>query len=519
MDEGARTGLGGRRVRGSRRDPAAWLVPAVVAVLAFAAFLPALPGEFLNWDDDRNFVENLHYRGLGPAQLGWMLTTTHMGHWIPLTWLTLGLDHTLWGMDPRGYHLTSLLLHAGAALALYALALRLLRLALAPPPCAARLGAAAAALLFAVHPLRVESVAWITERRDVLSGLFYILTLIAYLKAVDAGPRRPGWYWTSVALFAGAVLSKSITMTLPVILVILDVYPLRRLGGARGWRVRAVWEEKLPFVALSAAAAAVALTAVASLGNLHSLTALGLPVRLVLAIYGVAFYLFKTLLPVGLSPLYPMAVDVSWWHFAAAIGGSALALAARRRCPALTAAWLAYLITLGPVSGIFQNGPQVAADRYSYLAGLGWAVLAGAAVVRGRAASLVRAAAGLAILALAALTWQQAAVWRDSVALWQHAAAVHPESRAAQANLARAHEARGDLARAIEAYEEVLRLSTARSPWLVKLGALHEAEGDPERALARFLEALRLEPGLANACEGTRRLAPGRPAPVHDGCA
>src|SRR6202162_5317927 len=187
-----------------------------------------------------------------------MFTPCHAGHSIPLTWPSLGLDYLLWGLAPAGYHLTSLLLHAATALAFYFLALHLFRLALPPAttPAALRWGAALAALLFAVHPLRVESVASATERRDVLSGLFYVLALLCYVKAATASPDaatarlHPRGYGLSLACFAVGLLSKSIVVTLPVTLLVLDVYPLRRLGGPAGWRAPRPWLPEVPFFAL-----------------------------------------------------------------------------------------------------------------------------------------------------------------------------------------------------------------------------------------------------------------------------
>src|SRR5712692_2885137 len=216
-----------------------WLAPVLIALVTFAAFLPTLHNQFVNWDDAKNFLDNPHYRGLGWTHLRWMWTTFHMGHYIPLTWMTFGVDYLLWGLKPFGYHLTSLLLHAANAAVFYFAALRLLKLALPGPAernqAGLALSAGVAALLFALHPLRVESVAWATERRDVLSGLFYLLTLLAYLRACERGERGRGWHWVAVGLFACALLSKSMAVSLPVGLLILDLYPLRRLGGAMGW--------------------------------------------------------------------------------------------------------------------------------------------------------------------------------------------------------------------------------------------------------------------------------------------
>src|SRR3989442_1855571 len=210
-----------------------WLVRLIMAVVTFAAFLPVLHNQFVNWDDDKNFLDNPYYRGLGWSQLRWMWTT-HMGHYIPLTWMTFGLDYLLWGMNPRGYHLTNLLLHAANAVVFFFVARRILTRALPSPSergHALTVSAGVAALLFALHPLRAESVAWATERRDVLLGLFYLLTILAYLRACERGDQGRGWYWGGVGLFAFALLSQSTAARLHAALSLLDVYSLPRLWG------------------------------------------------------------------------------------------------------------------------------------------------------------------------------------------------------------------------------------------------------------------------------------------------
>src|SRR5438132_2794902 len=250
----------------SAQECVQWLVPLLVAFSTLAAFLPTLHNQFVAWDDGKNFLDNRHYRGLAWTHLRWMWTT-HGGHYIPLTWMTFGLDYLLWGMNPFGYHLTSLLLHAANAVVFFFVARRILTLALPGPSergHALAVSAGVAALVFAIHPLRVESVAWVTERRDVLSGLFYLSTILMYLRACEREERGRGWYWLSVAVFVCALLSKSMVVNLPVVLLILDVYPLRRLGGSIGWwsaPARRVYVEKIPFVLLAAAASVVALMA------------------------------------------------------------------------------------------------------------------------------------------------------------------------------------------------------------------------------------------------------------------
>src|SRR5438309_2028693 len=263
-----------------------WLVPLLIAVVTFAAFLPALHNQFVNWDDDKNFLENPHYRGLGWTHIRWMWRTTQLGHYIPLTWMTLGLDYLLWGMNPLGYHLTNLLLHAANAVVFFFVVRRLLTRALPSPSergYALAVSSGVAALVFAIHPLRVESVAWATERRDVLSGLFYLVAILVYLRACKQGARGRGWYWLSVAAFVGALLSKSMVVNLPVVLLILDVYPLRRLGGTIGWwseEARRVYVEKIPFVLLAAAASAMAVVAQLSARAAVPLAHLSVPGRL-----------------------------------------------------------------------------------------------------------------------------------------------------------------------------------------------------------------------------------------------
>src|SRR5436853_3768523 len=295
-----------------------WRAPLLVALFTLAAFLPTLQNQFVSWDDDKNFLENPHYRGLGWTHLRWMWTT-HLGHYIPLTWMTLGLDYLLWGLNPVGYHLTSLLLHVVNAVVFFFVVLRILTRALPSPSergHALAVSAGVAALVFAIHPLRVESVAWVTERRDVLSGLFYLVAILLYLRACERGARGRGRYWLSVAMFGCALLSKSMVVNLPVVLVILDVYPLRRLGGSIGWRsepARRVYVEKIPFVLLAAAASAIAVMAQSSVHAAASLAQLSLPGRLVVPAYGLGFYLRKMAVAVHLSPLYELPPTVNPW--------------------------------------------------------------------------------------------------------------------------------------------------------------------------------------------------------------
>jgi len=518
-----------------------WLASSLVALVTIAAFLPTLHNQFVNWDDDVNFLDNPHYRGLGGAHLRWMWTTFHMAHYIPLTWMTLGMDYVLWGMNPVGYHLTSLLLHVTSAVVVFFLARRLLTLAL--PRASGRghaltVSAGFAALVFAIHPLRVESVAWATERRDVLSGLFYLLTLLSYLRACERGARGRRSYWLSVALFACALLSKSMAVSLPVVLLILEVYPLRRLGGSLGWAsasARRVYLEKIPFVLLAAAASALAVIAQLSSRAMVSVAHLTALDRLAVSAYGLSFYLWKTVVPLNLSPLYmlPQTVNPAATPFIASYGGvlavTAIALALRRRWPGLPAAWLAYVVVLLPVLGIAQNGPQIAADRYTYLAALGWAILAGAGLLscwRLSTSSTTGAPttwglAGMAtgiVIALGVLTWNQVQIWHDSGRLWTYALALDPNSPIAHSNLGELLDRQGRPAEAIDHFQQALRTKPdfplAHNNW----GMALKGQGRPAEAIDHFQQALRLKPDfpIAQNNWGTALGQLGEPAAAID---
>lgn len=457
---------------------------------------------FVDWDDNVLLLENPAYRGLGWTHLRWMATTTLLGHWVPLTWLTLGLDYVVWGMAPMGYHLTSLLLHVANAVLVYGVATRLYARGSDIGAPAGRVGAAAAVLLFALHPLRVETVVWVTERRGVLSAFFCLVAVLAYLEAArrDGAARR--WrLLVSVGAYVLALLSKATVMTLPAVLVLLDVYPLRRLPPDPGaWTepaARRVWLEKLPY-ALASLAGGVA--SYWGQTRASGVTVLETPTWVGKAILSLWFFVDRTLRPVGLSPLYepPLRIDPFeprvLWSAAALIAISAAVVALRRRWPAGLAAWVAYGVLLAPVVGIVHAGPQLIADRYGYLACLPWALLAGAgagaaarAAARGTLrpglARLLAAAGLLAVLGLAGLTWRQVPVWRDSERLWRHAVAVGPRCSVCRINLGTWLYRHDAFEAARQQYEAALALRPD------KVG-VHEYAGMALARLGRFPEAI-----------------------------
>jgi len=536
------------------------IAAAVVALLTTLAFLPALRNQFVNWDDYETLVNNSSYRGLSWPRLRWMFTTFHLGHFQPLSWVSFAIDYLVWGTNPLGYHLTNLILHAANAVLFFLLARLFLSMAIKGSGNARQLGltvgAGVAALLFSVHPLRVESVAWATERRDVLSGFFYLVALYHYVIAQTGAKAR----WSgrrlavSVLLYTLSLFSKATAMTLPAVLLLLDVYPLRRLPGkVSQWvkpEYRSILWEKLPFVALAVVFAWIAILAQQDTGALRPMQQYFISYRLGQAFYAFCFYVWKSVAPFKLSPLYELPYDFDAWMplfvlCAAAVLTITVVLYWRReRWPAVFAAWAYYVIVLAPVAGIAQSGPQMVADRYSYLSCLSWALLLGGGFVcfwnslgGGRARQGLAfggfAASSLLLMTLGAMTWQQNKVWRDTHTLWQHVIAAAPNSSIAYYNLGRLYEDEGQLdisqqhyqravqnnpanpdaqynlarllarrgmeAEAIDRYRQVIDIRPYDADARNNLGLLLARRGEAEAALEEFRKAIKINPNYAKA--------------------
>ncbi|HKB26751.1 MAG TPA: tetratricopeptide repeat protein [Methylomirabilota bacterium] len=490
-----------------------WLLVAIAAA-TFLLFLPSLRNGFVDWDDNLNFTRNPYYRGLGWAQLRWMAGATVTTHWIPVTWLTLGLDYVLWGMNPAGYHLTNVVLHALNAVLFALTAYRLLERARPrSDPATLRAGAAVAALFFALHPLRVETVAWVTERRGLLSACFALVTVLTYLRMCEAAAgARWRWLAASVGAYALALLSQASVVPLPVVLLVLDAYPLGRLGPHwRAWTAadaRRVWLEKLPYVALAAGAATIALAVNHAQAVSAPIASFPPAARVAMLAHALVFYIVKTFMPLALNPLYELPERVS--PLAPEFAGALVAVLAvtgglwllRRRWPAGLALWGAYALVLVPVSGLFQTGHQLVADRYTYLSCLSWALAIGGGVCAARdaaAAGRLRAplAAGVAGIAalwlagLAALTLLQVEVWRNTETLWRYALELDPACALCYSQLGAELGNRGELERAVEQLEQGVALRPGDAVLhgnlgltLFKLGRFTEAVPHTEQALA-----------------------------------
>ncbi|HEY7396363.1 MAG TPA: tetratricopeptide repeat protein, partial [Gemmatimonadaceae bacterium] len=480
----------------------AWLIPLIVAVATVAAFLPAIGNQFVSWDDAKNFVDNPHYRGLGWSHLKWMWTTFHMGHYVPLTWMTLGLDYSLWGMNPAGYHATNLLLHAANAVVLYFIARRLFALAAGnvtgESSTRFALAAAIAALVFAIHPLRVESVAWITERRDMLSLLFFLSSISAYLRFASSvsGGRR--LYWLSLAAFLCALLSKATVITLPAVLLLLNLYPLRRVGLTewRGAEAKKVALELAPFAALAAAAAILSVVA------LHPPEQLPLTTKVAVAAYSLAFYLWKSVIPTRLSPLYEMPHPVDPLQvrfvlsFLLCVGLAAGVLWGWRRWRGAAACLIGFVIIALPMLGFVQNGPQIAADRYTYHAGPALGILFGALALRASSVlstSVLRAFATLILITLGTLSLKQTSIWRDSETLWTHALSLDSTSAIAHSAMANVRFGQDRVEEGIEHSRRAAALAPLYPEAYNDLGVGFTRENKPDSAEESFRRAIELQ--------------------------
>jgi len=470
---------------------------------------------FVHYDDDIYVTANDQVRsGLTADSIRYAFTLTKDGNWIPLTWMSLMADHEVSARsplvlyqgrdDPFYYHRTNLVLHAANTVMLF------LFLSVAT---GTRWRSAMVAALFAVHPLHVESVAWAAERKDVLSTFFMMLTLLAYIRyAGKPGTRR---YVLVALLFALGLLSKSMLMTLPLVLLLLDFWPLKRVAGSTGdkkisgrsWRQLIV--EKVPLLAMSAAVGIVTVVAQEQGGTLRSLVGYPLGERFANALTSYLTYLWKMIWPVRLACLYPHPHgNLPVWQ----VIGSGLMLAAltfaavraARKLPYLTVGWLWYVITLLPVIGIVQVGLQSMADRYTYitLTGVFTAVVWGTCelIPRGKARiPLLAILAAAVIVPLSLRAYSQTSVWRDSKALFTHAIDVTTNNGEANHYLANALYADGELDASIRYYREAERLKRTDPSIHNNLGVAYSAQGNFAQSREEFLAALRIDRNCTEA--------------------
>jgi protein O-mannosyl-transferase len=533
-----------------RRD---LLTAAILAFVAFAAFVPALSCGFINLDDNTYVLENEHVlQGLSAQDVRWALTTFREANWHPLTWLSLQLDATVWktpdgGPNPFGFHLTNVLMHAASAallfLALYALTNAFWR-------------SLAVSLLFAVHPLRVESVAWVAERKDVLSLFFGLAALWFYARY--ARRSSVGRYLLVVLPFTLSLLCKPMLVTLPCLLLVLDWWPLGRWPASGAWPLI---REKLPLFLLVAASSTITFLAQSSAGAVVGVRHIAPALRLENAVVSYETYLAETFWPTRLAIYYHHSAFSGPGLELPAVAVAVLLLVAisaaafllRRRAPYLLVGWLWYVGTLVPVIGLVQVGGQAHADRYTYFPQIGVliAVSWGAARLASDWQRSLGAAVAAAALLLAVLTWRQASLWQDSTTIWRHTLDVARSPRAlnhfgatlldngkpAEAapyfedalgsepayadacfNLAVSMEMSGRLSEAAKFFERLCKLKPRSTPGYLRLGDVYRRQGKLSEAAQCYEKALQIPPeSSATYCNlGMVEMARKNPARAAD---
>jgi len=480
----------------------------VLVAATVIAYYQVFDFGFINYDDPEYIIENHRiHDGLTLDSIEWAFRTVHASNWHPFIWISFMADVEVWGgLDPQGFHLTNVALHIVNGLLL----LTVLTLATGrfwPSFLVAG--------LFLLHPTRVESVAWITERKDTLSAFFGFIAILGYVRYAQTKANR--YLFASLVFFAFSLLSKGMFVTLPVVLLVLDFWPLNRLNletGPLRQRVSSaapLVAEKLPYFALSGLVAIVTVFAQSAGGAVALSQDITLRDLVPNAILNYFRYIWKTLVPVNLSPFYPhhgeaVSLALAGAALLAVIAITVAALLTRRGQPHVTAGWLWYAITLVPVVGVLQVGSQAMADRYTYIPTIGlfiivaWSLHRLATTTPRRAVIVAGCVVVLAVCGV--MTHQQTAIWSDSVTLWKRAVTLYPESSFAQTMLGHAYYERGEYALAEERFQTALRLSpgpAARYSVQSGLGAMYLETGHLGAAQAHLAEAYEINPDVPRA--------------------
>ncbi len=468
-----------------------------LALITVVAFASVTDNGFINLDDNRYVYENPRVQSGFNARSLQYAFSFDLSNWHPLTWLSLMVDYQIFGLNPAGYHGVNLLFHVINTLLLF-LVLRRMTKALWP--------SALVAALFAIHPLHVESVAWVAERKDVLSGLFWMLTLGAYSYYVE----KPGLkrYWPVLLFFILGLMSKPMLVTLPFVLLLLDYWPLKRFSPMAWSPIRAALVEKIPLFILTLLSCAMTFLAQKDQGAVQTLDAIPLFARLGNALLAYVAYIGKTIWPASLAVLYPHPLSVA----IAPAAGAALFLAAvtafvlwqSKKAPYLATGWFWFIGTLVPVIGLVQVGAQSMADRYTYipLTGLFLIVAWGASDLAKKfrfPRAILPAVSAVMLIALALVTFKQVSYWKDNLTLYDRTLAVTEQNWLIYNNRGNVNIGQGDYRRAIEDYNQAISIKPDYADAYANRGAAYNGLDDFARAIADFNRAIGLRPGYAEA--------------------
>jgi protein O-mannosyl-transferase len=478
------------------------LICLALALVMLAAYWPVLQNDFVNYDDNEYVTENIHVlHGLNWPDAKWAFTTGQTGSFVPLTWLSHQLDYQLYDGSAGGHHLTNLVLHIVNALLLFLLIWRMTR---------AMWPSIFVAAVFAIHPLHVESVAWISERKDVLSGLFFMLTLHAYV-TYAAKPRLLP-YTLALLLFILGLLSKPMLVTLPCVLLLLDYWPLQRMSFGSEPEAKRTFHrlvlEKIPFAMMAGVWSILTFIIQRKVGAVADTAKVGIGLRIENTLTSYAAYLWKTFWPQDLAVFYPYPSALPWRIVALSTAllvlVSGLCLARRKSSPYLFVGWLWYLGMLVPVIGLLQAGAQARADRYTYLPQIGLCLALGWGMAELTKSWPYRryVLAATALIALAMLmgrTWDQTKIWRDSESLWTHAVAVTSNNDTAHNNLGIVLSRKGDVDQALLHFEKVREIKPNRRKLNYNMAVALVQKGKIDDAIANYQRELEIQPEFAEA--------------------
>ncbi len=406
--------------------------PVFVGLISFLVFLPAVRFGFINWDDPKNFLENMTYRSLSFTSLKTFFTSYYFGFYMPLTWVSSAVDYRLYGLNPQGFHFSSLLIHAASSVLLALLLQRFVR-----QPWVVL----TAALFWAIHPLRVEPVLWLSERRELLSGFFFLAALLAYAR------ERIGWTWV---FFVCGMFCKASAAALPVLLILYEWPNVR-------------WKEKIPFFAVSLALGWTAFWGQHQFGATVPLGVFSTGDRLVLFLNSLFFYVQKTLCPLGLSPYYEVIHPIRFLGTPYRLYGIgallvwALAWAQRTERPWVWKGWVAYVVLIAPLSGLLQSGEQLAADRYSYLPGILFSLGLGYGLDQLPPVRAYRFGAVAVLVLLLGGTFRQMKIWSSYPRFIQGVLRVDPDSAFGNTNWGALLASQGQVREAVPYFEKALK--------------------------------------------------------------
>ena len=478
------------------------IIAMTVCIVTAVVYLPALDNSFVNWDDPDYVYNNLEIKKSGIDRIAWAFSSFSNGNWHPLTWISLSIDYALWDLNPYGFHLSNILFHSLNTLIVILLAGMLFRNATGKLDSSVYYAAFLVGLFFGIHPLHVESVVWISERKDVLYAFFFLLSILFYIHYLSstADRKKAMYYILCLSFFLFSLLSKPMAVTLPAVLLILDFYPFKRIGCEKS-SLRTIILEKTPFFLFSLASSVVTIIAQNRGGSMEANYYISLWERLLGAMKAIVLYLLKTIWPVNLVPLYPLSLDISplrWDYFGSMLCLLCLSIVVIKlwkRTPVLIAAWTYYLVSLLPVLGIIQVGSQAMADRYMYLPVLGPFIVLGALGAKmwhinnkARYVSLI--VTFLLAIIMSLLTVKQISVWQNSVTLWEYVVSNTSDSHKAYFNLGNAYKTKGDFENAERAWKKTVEIAPDHSYALNQLGNIYIMSNSLAEAKKYFLASI-----------------------------